>query len=47
LHEVKRAWRKWLHRRSNRARMTWERFNLLLSRYPLPEPRIVHSVQRP
>lgn len=47
LHEVKRAWRKWLHRRSNRARMTWERFNLLLSRYPLPEPCIVHSVQRP
>jgi RNA-directed DNA polymerase len=24
LHEVKRVWRKWLHRRSNRARMTWE-----------------------
>jgi group II intron reverse transcriptase/maturase len=47
LHEVKRAWRKWLHRRSNRARMTWERFNLLVRRYPLPEPHIVHSVQRP
>jgi RNA-directed DNA polymerase len=47
LHEVKCAWRKWLHRRSNRAHMTWERFNLLLSRYPLPEPHIVHSVQRP
>lgn len=47
LHEVKRAWRKWLHRRSNRARMTWERFRLLVSRYPLPWPRIVHSVYRP
>jgi hypothetical protein len=47
LHEVTRAWKKWLHRRSSRARMTWERFNLLISRYPLPWPRIVHSVQRP
>lgn len=47
LHEVKRAWRKWLHRRSNRARMTWERFRLLVGRYPLPLPRIVHSVYRP
>jgi RNA-directed DNA polymerase len=47
LHEVKRAWRKWLHRRSNRARMTWQHFRLLVSRYPLPWPRIVHSVYRP
>jgi hypothetical protein len=46
LHEVKRAWRKWLHRRSNRARMTWDRFNLLISRYPLPWPHIVRSVYR-
>jgi group II intron reverse transcriptase/maturase len=47
LHEVKRAWRKWLHRRSTRAHMTWERFNLLLSRYPLPWPHIVRGVPRP
>jgi RNA-directed DNA polymerase len=47
LHEVKRAWRKWLGRRSNRARMTWQRFRLLVGRYPLPWPRIVHSVHRP
>jgi len=46
LHEVKRTWRKWLHRRSHRARMTWERFRLLINRYPLPWPRIVHSVYR-
>lgn len=46
-HEVRRAWRKWLHRRSNRARMTWERFKLLVHQYPLPLPRIVHSVYRP
>lgn len=47
LHEVNRAWRKWLNRRSNRARMTWEHFKLLVSQYPLPLPRIVHSVYRP
>jgi group II intron reverse transcriptase/maturase len=39
-HEVTRAWRKWLDRRSQRARMTWERMKLLLRRYPLPPPRI-------
>jgi group II intron reverse transcriptase/maturase len=36
--EVHRAWRKWLDRRSDRARMTWERFRRLLQRYPLPVP---------
>jgi hypothetical protein len=45
-HEVKRVWRFWLNRRSQRARMTWERFYRLLERYPLPEARIVHSVYR-
>jgi group II intron reverse transcriptase/maturase len=43
-HEVKRVWRAWLDRRSNRARMNWERFHLLLGRYPLPAPRVVNSV---
>jgi group II intron reverse transcriptase/maturase len=45
-HEVKRAWCRWLGRRSHRARMTWERFTLLERRYPLPTPRIVHSIYR-
>jgi hypothetical protein len=45
-HEVKRAWQKWLNRRSNRARMNWHRFALLTQSYPLPTPRIVHSVYR-
>ena len=40
LYEVKRAWRKWLHRRSQRARMTWDRMAILLKRYPLPPPRL-------
>ena len=41
--QVHRIWRKWLNRRSQKAGMTWERFNRLLARYPLPRPRIVHS----
>ena len=39
--EVRRAWQRWLNRRSQRARMNWERMNKLLERYPLPQPRIV------
>jgi RNA-directed DNA polymerase len=34
------AWRKWLNRRSQNARMTWERFEQLLKRWPLPAPRV-------
>jgi RNA-directed DNA polymerase len=43
-HEVERVWRRWLDRRSSKSKMTWDRFRLLLRRYPLPRPRIVHSV---
>jgi RNA-directed DNA polymerase len=46
LHEMKRVWRKWLDRRSQRARMTWDRFMALCKRYPLPKPLVVHSVYR-
>jgi len=42
--EVHEVWQKWLNRRSQRAKMTWERFNRLLKRYPLPRPRVAHSV---
>jgi group II intron reverse transcriptase/maturase len=41
---TERAWRKWLNRRSQRARMTWERYKRLLQRYPLLPPRVVHSI---
>jgi group II intron reverse transcriptase/maturase len=41
--EVKRSWRKWLDRRNRERHMDWEKFNRLLERYPLPQPRIVHS----
>lgn len=37
---VVRAWRKWLDRRSQRARVGWQRFRQLLGRYPLPAPEI-------
>jgi len=37
---AERVWYKWLCRRSQRTRLTWERFKDLLRDYPLPEPRI-------
>jgi group II intron reverse transcriptase/maturase len=44
-HGVKRAWQKWLHRRSRSSTdMPWDRFNRLLERYRLPPPRVIHSV---
>jgi len=39
-HRVRRAWWKWLSRRSQKSRVSWERMGRLLERYPLPEPRI-------
>lgn len=44
--QVERSWRKWLSRRSNRSGMDWARFRRLLIRYPLPPPRVVHSIYR-
>ena len=34
------AWWKWLNRRSQRAKMTVDRFNAMGQRYPLPKPKI-------
>lgn len=39
-YEVERLWRKWLGRRSQRAVLTWEEFNAILSRHPLPPARL-------
>jgi group II intron reverse transcriptase/maturase len=39
LHEVKRVWRKWLARRSQRG-MRWDVFAALVQRHPLPTPRV-------
>ena len=41
LWHARRAWRKWLSRRSQRARLTWERFLEILREYPLPSPRVM------
>ena len=43
-HAVSRCWRKWLDRRNRQREMDWPRFNRLLSYYPLPGIRVVHSV---
>jgi hypothetical protein len=46
LSEVKRRWRYWLNRRSDRRRWTWERFAHFLRACPLPPPIPVHSTLR-
>ena len=44
-YELLRVWRKWLNRRSQRARMSWDKFNeRLLRRYVVPPAKCVHSV---
>ena len=40
--QVKRAWRKWLSRRSQK-RTTVKRLERIDARYPLPRPKIAHS----
>jgi RNA-directed DNA polymerase len=37
-HEVYGAWRCWLNRRSQRARVTWAKMRVIHARYPLPQP---------
>lgn len=39
-HEVKRLLFKWLNRRGKRHCLNWERFDEMLTRFPLPIPRI-------
>jgi RNA-directed DNA polymerase len=36
-HELYGIWRRWLDRRSQRARMSWAKMRLLHQRYPLPK----------
>jgi group II intron reverse transcriptase/maturase len=40
LYRARRTWHKWLNRRSQRARLSWDRFNELLKAFPLPTPRV-------
>jgi group II intron reverse transcriptase/maturase len=46
LHAVERIWQRWLSRRSQRAKIRWDRFRQLLRVFPLPPPRVVHSIYR-
>jgi RNA-directed DNA polymerase len=43
---LRRVWRQWLDRRSQRGRMSWGRFGQLLLRHPLPAAWLPHSVYR-
>ena len=43
--QSKRTWHKWLSRRNSRG-ISWERMAEILKAYPLPRPRVVHSVYR-
>lgn len=42
-HQVTRLLKKWLGRRSQKSRMTWEKFSVLLKRFPLEDARITES----
>lgn len=42
---VERAWKKWLGRRNNKG-MNWAYALKLMAIFPMPRPRIVHSVYR-
>ncbi len=39
-HEARCLWKKWLGRRSQRAYLTWAKFNRMLKRHPLPPARL-------
>ena len=41
-HKVKEIWHKWFCRRSQKSYITWEKFNLFLSCFPLAPPKIHH-----
>ena len=41
---VERIWHYWLRRRSQRTRLTWERYGAYLKRHPLPAPRITIQI---
>lgn len=43
-YDVRKCLIKWLNRRGKRGCMNWEKFNLLLEKFPLPTPRICVSM---
>ena len=45
-YQVQVLWHQWLARRSQRRKISWERFNEILKRFPLPPAWARHSVLR-
>ncbi len=45
-YQVIRLLKKWLGRRSQKSRMSWEKFTALVKRFPLEKPRITESRHR-
>ncbi len=43
-YHARRAWYKWLCRRSQRSRLNWDRFNDLLRDFPLSAPKVGKSL---
>ena len=44
-HFARRYWKYWLARRSHKGKIDWAKFlSSILANYPLPKPRIVHSM---
>ena len=46
LHLVERSWKYRINRRNCEKCNTWKEFRRILERYPLPRPKIVHSIFR-
>ncbi|RLC02337.1 MAG: hypothetical protein DRI57_30165 [Deltaproteobacteria bacterium] len=44
-HAVK-AWRFWLSRRSHKGGLSWEKYEKIISDFPLPLPRIIHNIMK-
>jgi group II intron reverse transcriptase/maturase len=44
-YHARRAWYKWLCRRSQRSRLNWDRFNDLLRDFPLSAPKVGPSLR--
>jgi RNA-directed DNA polymerase len=43
VHSVRRIWRRWLARRTRGRCLSWQRFDRILTRYPLLRPRIMRT----
>jgi group II intron reverse transcriptase/maturase len=40
---ARKLWRKWLSRRSQKAYLNWEKFEIIQTKFSLPMPRIIHQ----